>query len=102
MIAYSSSFTTVSGTSASTPAFAGVVSLLNDARLEAGKSPLGFLNPFIYLIAGPTKGAFQDIQDGINSYSCCQGFEAIPGYDANTGFGTPNVGILRQLVLALP
>lgn len=92
----------MSGTSASTPAFAGIVSLLNDARLQVGKSPLGFLNPFIYLIAGPHKGAFQDIQEGQNSYSCCTGFEAIVGFDANTGFGTPNVGVLRQLVLALP
>lgn len=36
------------GTSASAPIFAGVVSLLNDARLNAGKSPLGFLNPMLY------------------------------------------------------
>jgi len=36
------------GTSASAPIFAGVVTLLNDARLNAGKSPLGFLNPMLY------------------------------------------------------
>lgn len=33
----------VSGTSASTPAFAGVVALLNDALVSKGKQPLGFL-----------------------------------------------------------
>lgn len=37
-----------SGTSASAPTFAGVVALLNAARIEAGKPGLGFLNPWIY------------------------------------------------------
>jgi len=40
--------TTVSGTSASAPVFAAIVSLLNSARLAAGKPPLGFLNPWLY------------------------------------------------------
>lgn len=35
------------GTSASGPIFAGVVGLLNDARLAAGKPPVGFLNPLL-------------------------------------------------------
>ncbi len=38
----------VSGTSASTPTWAGVFSLLSDLRLNAGKAPLGFANPFLY------------------------------------------------------
>jgi len=38
----------VGGTSVSSPAFAGFVSLLNDARLNAGLPPMGFLNPFLY------------------------------------------------------
>lgn len=38
----------LSGTSASSPTFAGVVALLNAERIKAGKPPLGFLNPFIY------------------------------------------------------
>ena len=33
----------VDGTSCSTPTFAGIVALLNDARVFAGKPPLGFL-----------------------------------------------------------
>lgn len=36
------------GTSASAPTFAGIVALLNAAMIQAGKSPLGFLNPFLY------------------------------------------------------
>jgi tripeptidyl-peptidase-1 len=37
----------VGGTSASSPCFAGLVSLLNEARLTAGKPAMGFLNPFL-------------------------------------------------------
>ena len=40
--------TPVGGTSASTPAFAGMVALLNEARAQHNKQPLGFLNPFVY------------------------------------------------------
>ena len=36
------------GTSGSTPTLAGIISLLNDARLQNNKSTLGFLNPFLY------------------------------------------------------
>lgn len=52
----------ISGTSASSPAFAGVVGLLNDVRIAAGKPPLGFLNPFLYStgLAG-----FNDITSGV-------------------------------------
>ena len=37
----------VGGTSASAPLFAGLVSLLNEARLSAGKPSMGLLNPFL-------------------------------------------------------
>ena len=38
----------VGGTSASSPAFAGMVALLNEARMKAGMAPMGLLNPFLY------------------------------------------------------
>ena len=38
----------VGGTSASAPTFAGMVSLLNEARLQAKMPAMGFLNPFLY------------------------------------------------------
>ena len=38
----------VAGTSCSSPMFAGVVGLLNDQRLAAGKGTLGFINPLLY------------------------------------------------------
>lgn len=42
----------VSGTSAAAPAFAALVSLLNEARVGAGKPPMGFLNPFLCKYTG--------------------------------------------------
>merc|ERR1711934_1202644 len=52
----------VGGTSASAPAFAGMVALLNEARLNANKPAMGFLNPFLYKNAG----AFTDVVLGSN------------------------------------
>lgn len=41
----------VAGTSCATPTFAGVLSILNDVRLLAGKPTLGFFNPLLYKLA---------------------------------------------------
>merc|ERR1711970_437935 len=35
----------IAGTSCATPTASGIIAALNDARLAAGKSSLGFLNP---------------------------------------------------------
>lgn len=53
---------TVDGTSCSSPIFASIVSLLNDRLIAAGKSPLGFLNPFLYSEAG--QAGLTDITTG--------------------------------------
>ncbi len=72
------SFEAVSGTSASSPTFASVVALLNDQRLNAGKAPLGFLNPLLYSTA---TGAFNDITSGNNPGCNTTGFPAVAGWD---------------------
>ncbi|KAF2147611.1 tripeptidyl-peptidase 1 precursor [Myriangium duriaei CBS 260.36] len=81
---------TVGGTSASSPTFAGVIALVNDALIAAGKSPLGFLNPLIYGAASTT---FTDVTSGssyVFGFGCgTNGFPAEKGWDAVTGFGTP-------------
>lgn len=56
----------LSGTSASTPVFAGIIALLNDELIAAGKSPLGFLNPFLYSEEGIA--ALNDITTGNSTY----------------------------------
>jgi len=80
----------VGGTSASSPAFAGLVSLLNEARLTAGKPALGFLNPFLY----KNEDAFTDVTLGSNKVSrggspLPYGFNCSAGWDPATGLGTP-------------
>jgi tripeptidyl-peptidase I len=47
-IYYEGRSTTVGGTSCSSPIFASIIGLLNDKLIAANKSPLGWLNPFIY------------------------------------------------------
>ncbi|RDI78626.1 hypothetical protein Vi05172_g11355 [Venturia inaequalis] len=85
----------VDGTSASTPAAAAIIALVNDALLNAGKKTLGFLNPFLY--QGGYK-AFNDIVSGSADGCDVKGFTAGPGWDAVTGFGTPNFPeILKRL-----
>jgi tripeptidyl-peptidase-1 len=92
----------VGGTSASTPTFSGIVTLLNDIRLNAGKSTLGFLNPFLYGINNAQ--AFFDVTQGDNKGTqCCRsaandGFNCAPGWDPVTGLGTPNFQVLATLV----
>jgi len=62
----------VDGTSCASPIFASVISLLNDRLIAAGKSPLGFLNPFLYSAAGTA--AFNDITSGSNPGCNTNGF----------------------------
>jgi len=96
----------VSGTSASAPVFAGMITLINDARIAAGKPSLGFLNQALY---GLDTSVFNDITEGENNCCaahsqpiCCeQGFEAAHGWDPLTGLGTPKFEELKAALLAL-
>lgn len=83
------------GTSAATPTAAAVIALVNDALIAAGKSPLGFLNPWLY-----KKGykAFKDVASGSAVGCNTTGFPAQKGWDAVTGFGTP-VSLLCFLLI---
>ncbi|KAF8806309.1 subtilisin-like protein [Phlegmacium glaucopus] len=85
----------IGGTSASSPTFAGFVALLNDARLNAGLPPLGFLNPFLYSIGFL---GLNDITSGHNAGCGTEGFNATKGWDPVTGLGTPNFRKLKDLV----
>ncbi len=81
----------VGGTSGSSPIVAGFISLVNAARKAAGKSTMGFINPFLYA----NYGSFvNDITSGNNkctaaaSVCCDQGFTAVSGWDPVTGLGS--------------
>ncbi|KAI0367778.1 subtilisin-like protein [Pilatotrama ljubarskyi] len=90
----------VGGTSAATPIFGAILTAVNDARLAAGKSPVGFINPAIY--SHMFAGAFHDVTNGTNPGCGTDGFPALPGWDPVTGLGTPNFPKLLQRFLALP
>ena len=78
----------VQGTSASAPTVAGIISMLNERRLQKNKPTMGFLNPFLY----KNPQALNDVKGGYNE-GCLphdRGFYAAKGYDTVTGNGTPN------------
>ena len=85
----------VDGTSCSSPTFASIVALLNDRLIAAGKSPLGFLNPFLY---SDGVSALNDVTSGDNPGCSTNGFPAKAGWDPVTGLGTPNYSKLRTAV----
>eukprot|EP00484_Ammonia_sp_Unknown_P002348 CAMPEP_0197074278 /NCGR_PEP_ID=MMETSP1384-20130603/211028_1 /TAXON_ID=29189 /ORGANISM="Ammonia sp." /LENGTH=723 /DNA_ID=CAMNT_0042513119 /DNA_START=106 /DNA_END=2277 /DNA_ORIENTATION=- len=105
VIAYDSAFYLVSGTSASSPTVAGMISMINYARISAGKSSLGFLNPALYSLYDEDQSYyFNDIVEGYNIG--CEvdddiGFYAAEGYDPLTGVGTPKFSRLYQALLAM-
>ena len=71
--------------------WAGFCALINEARANAHKAALPFINPLIYPLMGTA--AFRDIKAGTNG-----AFQAGAGYDLVTGIGVPNV---RELIKAL-
>ena len=77
----------MSGTSSSTPLWAGLIAVINAALGEN----IGFLNPTLYAIA-PV--GLRDIVGAPgpanNSFGGATGYPAGPGWDACTGWGSPN------------
>ncbi|CAF1388931.1 unnamed protein product, partial [Didymodactylos carnosus] len=100
------SYLTSASTSASSPAIAGLFSLINDQRLKLGMKPLGFLNPLLYRLAKTNPEVFYDIITGKNNCNtqlCCQyGFKAQKGYDPVSGLGSINHGLMMKLLTQNP
>jgi subtilase family serine protease len=90
------------GTSAAAPFWAALIALAD----QAAGHPLGFVNPAIYRIArGPMYyKAFHDITSGDNTVVLngvtVTGYEAGPGWDPVTGWGTPDAQVLIPLLAA--
>ena len=88
------------GTSAATPLWAAVIAL---ADQDAGQH-LGFVNPAIYAIARSPAyhRAFHDVATGDNSVlwptGVFTGYQAGPGWDPVTGWGSPNAQTLVPLL----
>merc|ERR1712110_1001251 len=88
----------VGGTSASTPTWGAIISLLNEECLSAsgGSKTLGFVNPLLYQNAD----AFNDITKGSNAIgeNAGNGWKCTEGWDAVTGLGTPKFTNLQSVV----
>jgi subtilase family serine protease len=93
-LVYSNGWWWVGGTSASSPSFAGIVTLLNHYLVSngyPGSAGLGNINPTLYQLAQSTPAAFHDIVSGnniANTSSGLFGYQAAPGYDQATGLGS--------------
>lgn len=85
------------GTSASAPVFAGFVSLINAARIANGKPSVGFMNPTLYAMGynqtASSKAKYNDITVGNNM--CCSTAVSITPTCCSSGFtaavGRPNL-----------
>ncbi len=89
------------GTSASAPLWAGLIALAD----QAAHRHLGFVNAGIYDIGGSAgyHGAFHDVTSGSNTVTfppqTIVGYQASPGWDPVTGWGSPDAEILVPLLV---
>jgi subtilase family serine protease len=77
------------GTSEASPIFSGIVALAN----QVAGHRLGLINPGLYLLgalhhAGVPGTGIVDVTSGNNSFGGVTGFNAAPGYNLATGWGT--------------
>ena len=83
------------GTSAATPLWASLITLINAERGSAGR--IGYLSPLLYAPpsgsgSGTTVGTLgcTDVTSGNNNTDKVGGYSANTGYDAVSGWGVPN------------
>lgn len=93
---YGGQVVSLDGTSAASPTTASIFALVNDALLAAGEKPLGFLNPWLYSGAGAQ--AFTDVVNGSSSGCDTGGFAAGEGWDAASGWGTPQFPTILEIL----
>jgi subtilase family serine protease len=93
IIAQNGVTSTVSGTSAAAPLWAGFLALANQQATASAQPAIGYLNPLLYALArGPAYSCeWHDIVTGNNTNQASPNlFAATTGYDLCTGWGTPN------------
>ena len=83
----------VGGTSAVAPLWAGLIACFNSGL----KTSVGYLNPTLYQSVASVAGTFHDITSGNND-----GYQAGPGWDACTGWGSPNGAAILQSLAGMP
>jgi subtilase family serine protease len=123
-------WTVFGGTSAATPQTAALVALGNAARAAAGKTPIGFLDPILYSgvgasdysdiapqhygsapatfagsevgVSGRVFKSVGDLRDNQLWQVPVAGYPTTTGYDATTGWGTPNAPAFVSNLAAMP
>ncbi|OAA73957.1 Peptidase S8/S53, subtilisin/kexin/sedolisin [Cordyceps fumosorosea ARSEF 2679] len=91
------------GTSMSAPIIAAMLTRVNEERLAAGKTPVGFVNPALY----KKPDALRDVTEGRMRtdapYSCHgKSYSATPGWDPVTGLGVPDYKAMSAYLNGLP
>jgi kumamolisin len=87
------------GTSAAAPLWAALL-----ARLMANGKKVGYFTPLLYQTNGKTAGkplgaaALSDITAGGNATAAAGGYKAGAGFDAVTGWGSPNGANLMKML----
>ncbi|KAK1658324.1 peptidase S8/S53 domain-containing protein [Colletotrichum godetiae] len=106
------------GTSAAAPIWAGMVGMVNAALIQAGKPPMGFINPWLYgaglqamndVSAGQSVGCTGTTGFGTQKFPPEFGAKLVPnaswpsvaGWDAVTGLGSPDIGKILALRMAM-
>jgi kumamolisin len=86
------------GTSAATPLWAGMVARINEHLAKVNRrASVGYITPLLYETDLGKKPNFRDIVDGNNA-----AYHAHEGWDACTGWGTPNGRALLNSLLQKP
>jgi subtilase family serine protease len=123
-------WTIFGGTSAAAPQTAGLVALVNAARADSGKQPIGFLDPLLYGgigasdysdivpqhygsapatfagsdvgVSGPVNKSVGDLEDNQLWAVPVAGYATTSGYDATTGWGAPKAPAFVASLTAAP
>ena len=90
------------GTSFAAPRWAGFLALVNEQSVANGRGTVGFVNPALYNLGTSVNRStvFHDITSGSNppTVGDGSGFNAVPGYDLVTGWGSPaGAALIDQL-----
>ncbi len=82
---------TEGGTSLGAPCWAALWALANQSHLASAHKPVGWANPLLYGLANSAARTrvYHDVRSGDNGY-----WQAGPGWDAVTGWGSPNASAL--------
>ena len=98
-LAQGNQISTVGGTSASTPLIAAAFAVIAANERDAGRPPLGPIQPWLYELRAKSPQTFYDIVATTNDVfdkGCC---DATPGYDKASGLGAP---ALNEIASQIP